>query len=186
MSNLFLVNGLFFNIFTLLSLAHDTVYFLYFIMLLCCSLINIIVHFESLIVLSNMNVPGLFFKVAFYFLSFVTTRVVLNEAQVDFTCCLVHGSKVTVFDTLFCIYLPKVILHPHSLSSQVHYVVICILCLFSSKDISHDLGWQFCYLFVDYFFILNLKPQYFFVQNIIKSCMKMGSGFCRLSTFLLL
>lgn len=51
-SNLFPVNVLFFSIFTLLSLAYDTVYFLYFIMLLCCSLINIIVRFESLIVLS--------------------------------------------------------------------------------------------------------------------------------------
>lgn len=82
-----------------------------------------------------------------------------------------------------------VVLCPPPLSSQVYYVVICILCLFSSNDISHDLSWQLCYLYVDYFFILNVKPQHFFpckilLLNLIKSCMKMGLGSYRLTTFL--
>lgn len=54
MSNLFPVNGMFFHIFALLSLAYNTMHFLYFIMLLCCSLINIVVHFESLIVFTML------------------------------------------------------------------------------------------------------------------------------------
>lgn len=45
-------------------------------------------------------VQDYFFKYSFIF-SFITSGVVVNEIRVDFTWCLVNGSKLTVFDALF-------------------------------------------------------------------------------------